>query len=184
MNTRWFIPWVTMVLLLGAVAVAGAAGVLALQDVDGTLGTGSATWHRPMSGGFDATFLGCGAPLAGASAADCYYDVHGFLVDTTAPIEIDVAADPPDFDLMLFLYCSFDPEAPLADAILADDEDGPFPWGPGVMLDDGVTLTPGTYYFLVVTTFEPGTTGSYTITATNAVPADGMSWGAIKSLYR
>lgn len=182
MASRWLVP----VLLLCAAAAARADGLGVLQEVAGTLDAQSNSWRRPLGGGTAAAFLGCDADLSGLSAGDCYYDAYAFGVESTDAIGIEVAATPPDLDLVLFLYCAFDPASPLAGGIIADDEDGPFPFGPAVLPADAVTLAPGNVYHLVVTTFVPGATGSYTITTTtdNVVPAAPVTWSAVKALYR
>jgi len=94
------------------------------------------------------------------------YDVYRFQV--TSPVDFVAALDSPDFDTVMSLYCSFEPLSPLANLIALDDDDGAALNSAFIAADD-IALVPGVDYFLVVSSFAPNDTGSYTLTLTSDV---------------
>lgn len=88
---------------------------------------------------------------------DVYYRVHPFWVLQQGDVEIEDVT-PSSFDSYFSLYCEFNPLQPLDNAILSDDDGG---------TDFRAKLTlpglPVGKYYLVVTTFSNGESGSYEI---------------------
>jgi hypothetical protein len=105
---------------------------------------------------------GAGEALAAAYANAVFYDVYPIHSVAGEVLTATATADPA-FDSYLFLYCGpFNPANPFANALAADDDDGPVfdaAFTPG----DNITLLPNTTYYLVVTSFANGESGAYTL---------------------
>ena len=93
-------------------------------------------------------------------------------------------------DTFFTIYCDpFDIAAPELNAVYTDDDDGE-----GLLsaftVDDGLTLTVGNTYFLVVSTYGAGEVGDFSInTSANiiecgTVATDFGSWDSLKAYYR
>ncbi len=97
-----------------------------------------------------------------------YYDVIPYVVTTAGLVTITSITPSTDFDLYGFLYspAGFNPASPLSNVLLGDDDTGPGQYNFALTYN---FTTPGTYY-IVVTSFKPGATGAYTITATEPGP--------------
>jgi hypothetical protein len=66
-------------------------------------------------------------------------------------------------DTFLALYCgTFDPQNPLAGLVAADDDDG-IGFLSALSATDGIALSPGQRYSLVLTTYSPGTFGTFEV---------------------
>ncbi len=156
--------------------------------ITGTLDQSSPIYNRIYGSGVDLT---CNLilSLSGAGTA-VYYQTHCVTVTDTSPIEMvvdDVATT--IGDTFMSLYCDpFDAADATANLVTADDDGGVGLYS-AFTLADGITLMPGSHYWLVLTTFSNGAMGDYTInTSTNVVTCDpvsvdGSTWGTIKALY-
>jgi hypothetical protein len=155
----------------------------------GELTANSPTWTRAFNN-VTPPAPNCDFPLT-LSAAGVYYDAICITVTDQNPGEIIVdAAGTTIGDTHMELYCDpFDPNSPLENAVFSDDDDGD-----GLMsaftASDNLVLTPGNQYWLVLTTFSAGATGTYTINTSDNVAICGgvanetQSWSQIKGLYR
>ena len=122
---------------------------------------GGRRWERPIEAGlvFDDELV--------------RYDTAEFEVSDDG--SYDLASLTPGFDGYLYLYeGGFDASSPLA-GLIAGDDDGPV-LGIGSSVIEGVRLIPGTVYVAVVTGFEAGQAGAYSLNLLgpgSAVPAPG-----------
>ncbi|GAB4572615.1 MAG: hypothetical protein Kow0077_12520 [Anaerolineae bacterium] len=84
------------------------------------------------------------------------YDTIPFSVDASGTYTMSVTAAA--FDSFLVLYrAPFNPASPLTNCLLLNDDTN------GLLAEISGTLTGGTDYVLVVTSFVPGASGSYTV---------------------
>ncbi len=160
-----------------------------LMVISGTLDQNSPTWNRAFNN-VDPPSAACDFPLTLSSAGQ-YYDVFCITSTDDMPIEVIVdAAATTIGDTHMELYCDpFDPSDATANAKFSDDDDGD-----GLMsaftISDGLMLSPGVDYWLVLTTFSAGDMGDFTInTSDNVVFCGGVgteskSWTELKGLYR
>lgn len=158
-------------LAIGLTAVLSLAGtaranVVSLQSV---LTTASPQFNRPLDGTPPGGLSGVGTA--------CYYALQPFYV--SAPVSFTLqttaAALTPGTatDTFLVLYTTaFNPAAPLTNALSANDDGG----GNSLSLIT-YTLTAGTQYYAVITTFNTATVGSIT-TSFNAGAAT-VTLGAV-----
>jgi hypothetical protein len=139
---------------IAAVAVLFAAPAVSqagFVNYGGTLAVTDPTFNRPVT---TTALSGVGTNV--------FFDVQPFFVDTTGSYQLEVltAVIGPSFpnDSFLALYVgSFNPAAPLANAVAVDDDGGV-----GALSLITTNLTANTQYFLVTTTFDNGDTGTYT----------------------
>jgi hypothetical protein len=91
-----------------------------------------------------------------------YYEAHAFHVTNNSPIQIEVnAAGTTISDTFLSVSCHpFAAATPTVNGVINDDDDGAG-FLSAIALADNVTLTPGRTYWAVITTYNPGTTGTY-----------------------
>ncbi|HOX26092.1 MAG TPA: hypothetical protein PLL30_08985 [Candidatus Krumholzibacteria bacterium] len=158
-------------------------------QITGALSTASPMWNRGFGTGLYS--LACAFPLTDSGADGQYYDVYCVEATDQSPIEIVVNSNGTTIgDTTLFLYCDpFNPATPLANAVFYDDDDGVSLLS-AFMLSDNIVLPPGTSYWLVISTFSGGITGSYAIdTSANVVLCGGVGaeatdWSSIKGLFR
>ncbi len=155
--------------------------------ISGTLGPNSATWDRVFGG---ALSLDCNSQVMDSGSDGQYFDAHCIQVTTSAPIEAIVDENLTTIgDTTMTLYCdAFNPVDPLNNVVLYDDDDGA-----GLLsaftVGDGITLTPGDTYWLVLSTFSAGDMGDYQINLSDNVvvcgstPVEAGSWGQIKALF-
>jgi hypothetical protein len=159
----------------------------ALMVITGTLDANSPTWTRGFNN-VDPPDLSCNFPLS-LSSSGVYYDVFCITGTDANPVEIIVdLAGTTVGDTHMELYCDpFDPLDTLANAVFSDDDDGD-----GLMsaftLSDGLVLNGGDYW-LVLTTFSAGDSGTFTINTSDnvalcgGVATESQSWSEIKALY-
>lgn len=122
-------------------------GFVAPAVLDGSLASTDPTFNRPLSG----------TPPAGLSSVGTavYYDVVQFQVSTTGTYTLTNTASAIDAFSILYQN-SFDPAAPLTNAIDADDDTN------GNDPVHTVSLTAGVTYILVTTSFDNAEVGAYT----------------------
>jgi len=156
--------------------------------ISGTLDGNSSTYDRIYSGSLS---LECSSNVSDSSQNGTYFDIFCFQVSDTEPIEM--ICDPALTtigDTYFTLYCDpFDMGNAAANVVFTDDDDGD-----GLLsayfAADGISLTVGNTYFLVVTTFSPGNMGDYSIdTSANVmdcgiVATDDTTWDSLKADYR
>jgi hypothetical protein len=155
----------------------------------GTLDADSPTWNRGFNN-VDPPAPNCDFPLSDSSDGQ-YYDV--FCITSTDDNPIEVIVDPTGTtigDTHMELYCDpFDPMSPLENAVFSDDDDGDGLLS-AFLVGDGLVLSPGTQYWLVLTTFSPGDMGDFVINTSDNVEVCGgvanenHSWSDLKGLYR
>jgi hypothetical protein len=154
----------------------------------GTLDSSSPVWNRGFNN-VDPPAPNCDFPLSDSSDGQ-YYEVFCLNVTDANAIEIIVDADATTIgDTHMTLYCDpFDPNTPLVNAVFSDDDDGDSLLS-AFTLEDNLVLSPGSDYWLVLSTFSPGATGDFTINTSDnvalcgGVAAEGQSWSEIKALY-
>lgn len=142
--------WAVLASTLAAVQMAAAA----TAPFGGTLTAGDPVFNRPLSGNPPGGLSGVGTAVT--------YDLFPFFVtaaDTYTLQTLTASLTPvPADDTFLVLYqTAFNPLVPLNNFLLADDDAGP-----GALSLMTPLLSPGTQYFMVVTTFGNGVLGSYT----------------------
>ncbi len=142
-------------------AVKGSAGPLtatAVQEtVNGTLSNTDPTFNRVSSTPYN---IGCITQGDLSTSTAVYYDVIEFTVTDAGEFDIEVMdfSSNMDDDSHLELYCNFNPLNAREQLIMSnDDGDNDF-----LSRLEDITLPVGTYY-LVMTAFENGETGSYSI---------------------
>lgn len=128
--------------------------------VDGTLDGSSPTFDRRIPDG--AVGNACDAQSADSTSDGVPYaafqlQVAGSSADPPVPFEALVqVAGTTLTDSVLYLYCDpFDDQNPDANLVFSDDDDGAGPNGAlsAITLSDGVMLTGGASYWLVISTF-------------------------------
>jgi uncharacterized delta-60 repeat protein len=139
------------------IALTGNAGGTAIsQSVSGST-VGRPSWARP----------GTGTPPTGLSGRTAPYDVVSFVVPETRAYKVSCqAVSPANWDLMLFLYADgFNAEAPLNNILIGDDDSGV-----GYNSFFATQLQAGRLYHLVITGYNEGGAGSYTLEVAPSPP--------------
>jgi hypothetical protein len=127
-----------------------------IASYDESLSATDPIFNRIYETLFDASNLCQTQGTLSTSGTNVYYDVIQFSV--TDPGEIDIEMVSGTFDGYLLLYCNFDPLNPQQNVIFTDDDSGTGLLARLVDMD----LPMGNYY-LVVSSFDSGVTGSYSI---------------------
>ncbi|HOC42670.1 MAG TPA: hypothetical protein PKJ99_06585 [Thermoanaerobaculales bacterium] len=139
-------------------------GKLLVDTYSGELTSASPLWDR--------VYLCDVSPACAASCDDSsqngeYYEVIPIGVTAVENLECAVTASTMS-DTTMYVYCDpFEPANPFANVVAWDDDDGTGNWS-AFTAADGVTLQPGQTYYLVLSTFTPGITGTFTIDFTSA----------------
>jgi hypothetical protein len=150
--------------LVGSILGFGLIGVTPAQaanfyNYSGTT-IGAPTWNRPDANG-DDTPIGL-SDFATATP----YSTFAFNIDTSGFYTVNVNANNNSFDPYAVLYQgSFDPNTPLLNAVIANDDGGP-----GQNSQFTTSLTSGTNYFLVTTGYDNDDFGNFTNTIKQSVP--------------
>lgn len=156
--------------------------------ISGTLDENSSTYDRIYSG---LLSLDCASGVVDSGNDGTYFELFCFEVSDSEPIEM--ICDPALTtigDTYFTIYCDpFDMAAPELNVVLTDDDGGE-----GLLsaytAADGLTLTVGNTYFLVVTTYAPGNVGDFAITTSDNIIECGTvatelgSWDSLKADYR
>lgn len=120
------------------------------QAITGNLDEASSTFQRPTVQS-TSTPTACNASAIDAGVAATPYQVFQLTVDNLALLEAEVHAVPGGLsDAYLLLYCDFDPTNPLVGIVAGSDSGGGDGLG-GFAPEDGLYLSPGAIYYLVVT---------------------------------
>jgi hypothetical protein len=145
--------------MMSNVAVAAALSVAtiisspanaATVTTNGTLTANDPIFNSPNSG----------SPPTTTASGSFAYDVFGFTINTAGIYNI--AANSTAFDTYLGLYRdSFNSQTPLTNALQYDDDSGA-----GFNSLISRSLSTGTQYFAVVTSFAPAARGAYSLTLT------------------
>ena len=141
------------------------------QTVSGSLTATDPVFNRPNEG----------APPTSISTqgTNVYYDVIPITISIPGLVTFACIGSA-NFDTFGLLYgtAGFDPLNPLTNVLIGDDDSGP-----GVNFGITYNFTSTGTYYLVVTTFKPGNTGTYTITSTQggALPVRLLSFTAEKT---
>jgi len=137
-----------MAVLLGSLGAQQCLGAL----ISYTAAVGPPNvFNRPITNGSN--------PPVTTSDDDHYYHVFGFTVDVAETYRMEVVGTDGNIDSFLILYQgAFDPSNPLTNALEADDDGG-------VSFFSRIdrSLSTGTDYFLVTSTFDPETSVNYTV---------------------
>ena len=123
---------------------------------------------------------------------DVHYGQHCIKVLDSQPIEAIVNdLDTTIGDTTMTLYCDpWRPADPHLKQLVSYDDDGDgSTFLSAFFAADNITLTPGLTYWLVLTTFNSGETGTYRIDLSPnielcATPVEPTTWGQIKATYR
>ncbi|MCP4291212.1 MAG: hypothetical protein GY780_05195 [bacterium] len=156
--------------------------------ISGTLDENSPTYDRVFTGMLS---LDCFSNVEDSSNDGTYFEIICFEVSDSEPIEM--IANPALTtigDTFFTIYCNpFDLGSPELNVVYTDDDDGE-----GLLsaftVNDGLTLTVGNIYFLVVSTYGAGEVGDFSInTSTNivecgTVATDFGNWDNLKANYR
>ncbi len=158
-------------------------------QITGELGDASPIWDRSFGFG-DPAPTTCDFPFDASSITGQYYDF--FCIESTDENPISIAVDPAGTtigDTTLYLFCDpFDPSMPTSNGAYYDDDGGEgllSAFLPG----DNVILPPGTEYWLVISTFSAGDSGTFAIdTSDNVALCGGVAveqsdWSSFKGLF-
>ena len=130
----------------------GGNTITAGPTFDGDL-NGQPTWNRNYGNGYTPDCVHPSTPSA--SGAGTHYQAIEFHVTSGDPFVAEMSTSTLG-DGHFTLYCDpFDPVNSQDNITAIDDDDGPG-WDPAFYDTDGITLTPGNSYFLVVSTFGTG----------------------------
>lgn len=136
----------------------------------GTLTTSSPTYRRGVNN--NITFY---SPSSIGTAV--YYKTHTFTPTSSGTVSIELIDGTLDgftpYDGYMTLYhTSFNPATPAINFVRGDDDSGTKTYAPRIVQN----LTGGTTYILVVTTYDNGVTGDYTIQANSPVFTNVSDW--------
>ncbi|MFO7654831.1 MAG: hypothetical protein R6X25_13600 [Candidatus Krumholzibacteriia bacterium] len=158
-------------------------------EILGSLETSDAMFLRSFPSDYSAVSLDCDLVLQYQATEPTYYDVHCITVVDADSIEIEVT-EGDLLDTVLILYCDpFDPEHSGDNAVVYDDDGGAGGLS-AIFATDGVTLTPGQEYWLVICGYTHHSQGPYTIaTSANIALCESTAvspatWTSVKRAYR
>ena len=125
----------------------------------------SPTWDRGYSSStYDAA---CGLSMTDSGSNGSYYEVIPIQVTANENLACEVTAFGSN-DTTITLYCDpFNPASPLSN-VIAYDDDGGVAYLSAFEDADGVALAPGSTYYLVVSGYDSGETGAFTVSFTSA----------------
>ena len=117
---------------------------------------GTNTYDRVFGNGVDS---GCAHPTTDSSNNGSSYDVYEIHSPggQNADIEVQLVGLG---DSLVFVYCAFDPLNPM-NMVAGVDDDGGVGFGSAIVPADGLVLTAGVSYFVVVAGFGAGDLGTY-----------------------
>ena len=142
----------------------------------GTIDASSPTWNRIYGCNVD---VNCAASCYDSSTDGQYYAVFPITTTVSENLEAEVvAANTTLSDTVMTLYCDpFDPADPMANAIAYDDDGAGYPYS-GFYASDGIYLTSGVTYYLVLSTFSAGDMGDFEMCLGGHFTAGGGGPGA------
>ncbi|MBN8504381.1 MAG: PEP-CTERM sorting domain-containing protein [Burkholderiales bacterium] len=151
-----FRSWAVAGTLLGLSSMAMAAS----QPFSGTLSGNDPVYNRTLSGNPPAALSAVGTAVS--------YDLFPFYVTaagsyTLQTLSATLSPGTADDTFLALYQTSFNPLAPLTNAVRADDDSGA-----GSLSMFSSVLNPGTQYYMVVTSFSNGAFGNYTGSIDNA----------------
>ena len=154
--------------------------------IDGELTDATPTWHRWRPDSYSELSLDCMLNFTTDYATEPHFDQYCLNVSTSDPVEIVVMAAA--FDTVIYLYCDpFDPANPTVNGVFMDDDDGDGLLS-AILAADGVTLTPGLDYWLVICSYS-STIGTYSMETSDnvslcgSVGVENTSWSSVKGLF-
>ncbi len=153
-------------------------GTVLADTYSGELTAASPVWDRCYLCNVSTS---CAATCSDSSQNGEYYEVIPIQVTAAENLECAVTASTMT-DTTMFVYCDpFNPATPLVNVVAWDDDDGAGNWS-AFLAADAVQLQPGQTYYLVVSTFSPAVTGTFTVDFTSAtvhvVPVELQSFSA------
>jgi hypothetical protein len=156
-------------------------------EINGELTDASPTWDRWRPDSYSELSLDCMLNFTSDYTTEPHYDQYCLNVSTSDAVEIVVTEA--GFDTVIYLYCDpFDAANPTVNGVFMDDDDGDGLLS-AILPADGVTLTPGNDYWLIICSYS-STIGTYTImTGDNVslcggVSAEDSSWSSVKGLFK
>lgn len=162
---------------------AGSRAVLS-----GTLDDNSATYDRVFGG---SVSLECASEVVDSSSDGQHMELFCIQVSDSEAIEIIVDPELTTIgDTVMTLYCDpFDIADPSLNVVSYDDDGGDGLLS-AFVVEDGITLTPGNTYFLLIAGYNSTHLGDFSInTSANViecgtVATDAGSWDSLKADYR
>ena len=161
-------------------------------QITGSFTEASPVWDRGY-GYNDPAPTSCDYALTAAYYQGQYYDMFCIESVDQNPVEIVVNEATTLDDTTLHIYCAeFDPTLPLANCVFFDDDDGAGLFS-AITVGDGVILSAGVQYWVVISNYgvgDPGDMGDFVIdTSDNVVVCGGVAtevtdWSAIKGLFK
>ncbi len=128
---------------------------LSAATVSGNL-DGTNTFDRVWEDGIDS---GCALTTSDSGNDGVSYQVFEFHSPSGQAADIEVSLDTLS-DSLLFVYCSFNPAAPMDMVAGVDDDDG-VGFGSAISPADGLILVANTSYYAVVTGYGPADLGTF-----------------------
>lgn len=167
------------------------------MQIAGTFDESTPIWQRPNSpSGTEPTPETCDHAFTDGTYDDQRYTAFCVTSTDTEPVEFVLTIDSTTlYDPTLSIFCAdFDPSLPLENGVFYDDDDGEG-FLSAITAADGVVLTPGAEYWLVISNYGSGggndfEFGDYVIhTSDNVmlcgtVSAESRDWSGIKDLFR
>lgn len=117
---------------------------------------GTNTYDRVFGDGVDS---GCAHPTTDSSNDGSSYQIFEIHSPSGQNADIEVQLTGLS-DSLLFVYCAFDPFAPM-NMVAGVDDDGGVGLGSSIVPADGLVLTAGVSYFVVVAGFGSGDLGTF-----------------------
>lgn len=135
------------------------------DTISGSLDASSPTWDRVYT--FDPADPNCGLASTDSSSDGVYYAAYEIQVSAAENLEAEITSFTGG-DTVMALYCDpFDPTQPATNMVAYDDDGGVTPLS--AFFDaDGIALTPGVSYWLVISTFSAGVVGDFEVDLTSA----------------
>ena len=133
--------------------------IQAADTASGELNTSSPTYDRIFTGSVDPN---CNATSSfSGTGVGVYYQVFPFYSTSGEAADVEITNSTVS-DTTISIYCDFDPtDASLS--LVAYDDDGGVGLLSAITPAEAAILAPNTTYYLVVSTFSPGDTGTFDV---------------------
>lgn len=140
--------------------------MLKADSVMGMLDGTDSTWNRIFNNTATSADLACTLASTDSGNDNQFFDVYEIEVTAAETLEAEIVSG--DFDTVMAIYCDpFDAAMPMNNLIFYDDDDGTGTLS-AFTAADGIDLSPGMTYWVVVSSFGAnGVTGNYQLDLTS-----------------